>query len=186
MALFEFLMVLVSIIIGLGLTEILTGVASSIRCRTTVNFYWVHLVLVLAIFIALLQQWWEIWGLRNASEWSFLALLFMLTAPVCLYLISHLLFPEPVEGADIEIYYYNEMRPIWILGTLAVLISTLFRPIFFSVSLFSLDNATSLVFILGFIVLYSSKHRLVHAIINCVFLILLLIDVFKWTPIIAG
>ena len=33
MSLFEFLMVLVSIIIGLGLTEILTGVARMIRCR---------------------------------------------------------------------------------------------------------------------------------------------------------
>jgi len=40
--LFEFLMVLVSVVIGLGLTEILTGAASLIRARDEVRFYWIH------------------------------------------------------------------------------------------------------------------------------------------------
>jgi hypothetical protein len=45
MSLFEFLMVLVSIIIGLGIAEILTGVARQIRCRGSIHRYWVHSVL---------------------------------------------------------------------------------------------------------------------------------------------
>jgi hypothetical protein len=184
MSIFEFLMVLVSIIIGLGVTEILTGVARSLRSRATVKFYWVHMVVVVFIFVALLQQWWEIWGLRSVTEWSFLALIFMLTAPVCLFLISHLLFPDPINEADIESYYYKEMRPIWILGAIAVLVSTVFRPIFFEESLFSLDNATSLVGFLGVGILFISKHRVVHAIFVCVLLILILLDVLQWNPVI--
>jgi hypothetical protein len=42
MGLFEFLMILLSVIIGLALTELLTGVASLLRVRETVRFYWVH------------------------------------------------------------------------------------------------------------------------------------------------
>jgi hypothetical protein len=37
MSLFEFLMVLVSIIIGLGMAEILTGVARQVRCRGSIR-----------------------------------------------------------------------------------------------------------------------------------------------------
>jgi len=68
MSLFEFLMVLVSIIIGLGLAEILTGIAKMIRARASIQPYWVHAVAVVVLFGALLQQWWEIWGLRMRSE----------------------------------------------------------------------------------------------------------------------
>ena len=64
MSLFEFLMVLVSIIIGLGIVEILTGIARQIRCRESIQGYWIHSVLVAIVFFALLQQWWEIWGVR--------------------------------------------------------------------------------------------------------------------------
>ena len=58
MSLFEFLMVLVSIIIGLGLAEVLTGVARMIRSRGSIATYWVHALGVCMIFAALLQQWW--------------------------------------------------------------------------------------------------------------------------------
>ena len=106
MGLFEFLMVLVSIIIGLGIAEILTGLARALRCRDSVQHYWVHSVLVLLVFVAQIQQWWESWGLRDAPEWTFLALIMMLVGPVCLFLITHLLFPEPVDGANLREYYY--------------------------------------------------------------------------------
>ena len=186
MALFEFLMVLVSIIVGLGMAEILAGVARALRRRASIRFYWVHMVLVLAMFIALLQQWWEIWGLRVASEWSFLALLVMLTAPVCLFLIAHLLFPEPVDGADFQEYYYREMRPIWLLGVVAVVASTSCRPLFFDETLFSADNATSFLGFVGFVMLFTSKRRKLHATFISLLLILLLLDILRWNPVIQG
>lgn len=39
---FEFLMVLLSIIVGLGISEILTNVARQIRARKSVQGFWVH------------------------------------------------------------------------------------------------------------------------------------------------
>ena len=165
MGIFEFLMVLVSIIIGLGIGEILTGIARVIRCRKSITGYWIHSVVVAAIFFALLQQWWEIWGLRAASEWTFYGLLMMLAGPVGLNLIAHLLFPEPVQGANLRDYYYGAMRPVWWLGALTVVLATIFRPLVFGESLLTPENATSFLFFFGFITLAISIRQILHSIL---------------------
>jgi hypothetical protein len=180
MSLFEFLMVLVSIIVGLGVAEILTGVARLIRCRETIRNYWVHSVGVVAIFIALLQQWWEIWAFRAVSEWTFLGLVMMLMGPVGLFLIAHLLFPEPMPGADIKKYYYGAMRPVWWLAAATVVLATAFAPISFGWDLIAGVNATSFVLFTGFVVLGSSNRHRLHAILLPIFLILILVDVVLW------
>jgi hypothetical protein len=186
MNLFEFLMVLVSIIIGLGIAEILTGLARGLRSSDSVRHYWVHSVLVFTIFIAQLQQWWESWGLRDAPEWNFLALLMMLVGPVCLFLMSHLLFPERLEGADLREYYYGDMRPIWWLGAVAVAAATSFRPLIFGQSFFAPDNATSFLIFLGFILLFRSRRKVLHAVVMPAILLLLVLDIFHWTFVIGA
>ncbi len=184
MNLFEFLMVLVSIIIGLGIAETLTGIARQIRCRGSIQGYWVHSVLVTVVFFSLLQQWWEIWSLRVVPEWTFHGLIMMLTGPVGLFLIAHLLFPEPMQGANFREYYNGAMRPIWWLAALTVVLATLFRPLVFDSSLFSFDNATSFLLFPGFVVLALSRRSTLHAIVVPVFLSLVLVDIFQWNLVI--
>ena len=184
MSLFEFLMVLVSIIIGLGIAEILTGIARQIRCRGSTKVYWVHSVLVTAIFFALLQQWWEVWSLRVVPEWTFHGFVMMLSGPVGLFLIAHLLFPEPMQGTNFREYYNGAMRPIWWLGALTVVLATSFRPMIFDFNLLAPDNATSIFFFFGFMALAISRRSVVHAILVPVFLLLLLLDIFQWNFVI--
>ena len=186
MSLFEFLMVLVSIIVGLGIAEILTGIARLIRCRGSIQGYWVHSVVVALIFLALLQQWWEVWGLRDAPEWTFHGLLMMLTGPVGLFLIAHILFPEPMQRANVREYYYGAMRPIWWLGAVTVVLATSFRPLIFDSNLLSPDNATSFLFLIGFIALATSKRPIIHAIILPTSLLLLILDIFQWNFVIGS
>jgi hypothetical protein len=176
-SIFEFLMVLVSIIIGLGVAEILRGIARQIRNRDSVSGYWVHSVLVIFVFIALLQQWWEIWGLQSYPGWTFSGLLMMLSGPIGLFLIAYLLFPQPVHGANYTDYYYGSMRPVWWIGVLTVTLATLFRPAIFGSELFIVDNATSLFGFFGFIILGLSRNRSLHAILVPVFLASLLWDI---------
>ena len=186
MSLFEFLMVLVSIIIGLGLAEILVGVARQIRCRESSNGYWVHSVLVVGIFFALLQQWWEIWGLQVIPEWTFGGLVMMLAGPVGLFLVANLLFPESVQGANFREYYHGAMRPIWWIATLTVVLATLFRPMIFGFELLSRENAISFIFFAGFIALAISKRPVIHAILVPIFLLLILVDIFQWSFVIGA
>lgn len=186
MALFEFLMVLVSIIIGLGIAEVLTGIAHVVRARSRVRGYWVHGVLTAVVFVALIQQWWESWGLRDVPSWSFAALGVLLIGPISLFLIAHLLFPRGIEDADLEEYYFGPMRPVWLFAVCAVLGSTSFRPLFAGQVLFSPGNATSLFVLVIFVVLFASSGRRLHALLVPLVLIALVYDVLRWTPEIGG
>jgi hypothetical protein len=143
LGLFEFLMVLLSLIIGLGITELLNGVALSIRNKKTISLYWIHSLFVVIVFLALVQQWWEIWNLRDIQSWTFPGFLMMLGGPIGLYLIAHLLFPEPIEGLNFRTYYYEESLPILVLAILTVLVSSAFRPLVFGENIFSVDNLSS-------------------------------------------
>jgi hypothetical protein len=185
MNLFEFIMVLVSIIISLGIAELLTGVVRLVRARDSTEYYWVHGVLTVTIFVALLQQWWETWGLREVPQWDFLALILMLIAPICLFMISHLLFPDAMAEADVEDHYYGPMRPVWVLGLVAIVGSTSFGPIVFGRSLFTLDNATSFLGIIVFTVLLFTSRRRAHAITLPLVLAALIYDVLWWEPVIS-
>ena len=183
MSLFEFLMVFVSIIVGLGVTEILNGVAMQIRHRETVKGYWVHSAGVTVIFIALIQNWWELWDRRDFPEWSFLGLVLMLIPPASLYLASHLIFPEPIAGSNLKQYYYQRLRPVWMLAILTAATSSTF--VFFTAgeSPFIGDNLSSVIMTVGFVALASSRNAMLHSLVVPGFLALLLWDIIRWHPV---
>jgi len=110
----------------------------------------------------------------------------MLSGPVGLFLIAHLLFPEPMLGANIREYYYGVMRPVWWLGMLTVVFSTVFRPLIFGHDLYTLDNASSLLFLVGFITLAISRRPTIHAVVVPIFLAVILLDILQWNPVIGS
>lgn len=162
MSLFEFLMVLVSLIIGLGLAELLSGVAKILKNKEEVRLYWVHSLFIAIIFLALLQTWWEIWGVRETPSWTFIGLVIMLGGPIGLFLISHLVFPDELVGADLEAFYYEKIDSVFWVGVLTVLASMLFRPIVMGTDLFIMKNASSFLLIAIFIALANTKNRVFH------------------------
>jgi hypothetical protein len=174
---FQFVLVLLSMIVGLGIAELLTNFARQIRTRTTTRTYWLHSLFVLFVFIALLQQWWEIWSLQSVPQWSFPVMLLMLGGPICVFIIAHLTYPETVEGKDLKAYYYENARLIFTIGIIATIISTSFRPLSFGVPIMDPDNLMSLVGIGILAILAISRNEWVHRIFIPVILISLLIDI---------
>lgn len=159
---FEFVLVLLSIIVGLGVAELLTNVASQIKARANTKMFWPHSGVVAVILLAFLQLWWESWGLQDVEAWTFPALLLMLGGPVCLLILSHLLFPDNIEGTDFESYYFENARMMWMIAALTVTVSTLFRPIAFGHGLLNMDNLSSPVLLVMFIGLAATKNRTAH------------------------
>ncbi|MEL7536912.1 MAG: hypothetical protein AAFZ58_02625 [Pseudomonadota bacterium] len=123
---FEYVMVIVAIIIGLGITRILTGIAGLIQHRATVKAYWVHLVWVTAIFLFMVELWWGWWGLRGTSEWRYLDYFPLFFTPIVLYILSALAFPDfpDKDRLDIRDYYYANHR--WFFSIFALYPITLF------------------------------------------------------------
>ena len=97
MSLFEFLMISLSIIIGLGISELLTGFASILRRGRTSQITVAHWSLFLTLFLVLLQVFWETSLLNELTKWTFPEMVLMLLAPVLLYLVTHMVFPESTK-----------------------------------------------------------------------------------------
>ena len=177
MQVFEYLMVLVSIIIGLGIASLLTGVADCLRHGFRGRTYWVHSVVVIGVFFAHVQVWWESWGLGLKGEWTFLSLLLMLASPLMLFLVAHLLFPEEVtEDTDLENYYYELAPVVWPLGAAAAALGSLFRPLAFGDPLFEIGNAATVPTVLICLLMARTQNRRLHAILVPTLVVVILLD----------
>ena len=176
MDLFEFLMIFLSIIVGLGLAEILTGFAKILRDGRQAELNWVHSIVTATIFIVLLQVFWESWGLREIEAWTFPAMLLMLGTPVLLFLIAHILFPEKGQYADLGQYYFQRTRLIWSLSALTVVVGVLFRPLAFDMPLFVGDNLSSAPSLVACILLATVNNRTFHTVMVPLVLLTVLAD----------
>ncbi len=106
---FGYISVIFSVVIGLGLSHLLTGVAELFKARGRVKLYWVHLLWVVITFVGHIFLWWTMWNLRLLRDWDFFSFLLVLLAPVLLYVAAAFLIPkiEPGASLDLREYFYE-------------------------------------------------------------------------------
>lgn len=116
---FEYISLLTSIVLALGITRILTGIGKIVQLRGSIRIYWVHLVWIVNVLLWLLLNWWILYRWRTFEQWSFFLFLFVLVSPVVAFLLSVLLVPDPLEsGADLKQHYYANHRWFFVLAAL--------------------------------------------------------------------
>ena len=122
---FSYLSVLLSIILGLGITQVLTSAGRLIRARQAVVLYWPPLVWAGLLLVIYVQSWWSMFGLRSRTEWSFLGFLVVLLQTVDLYMLSALVLPEDVAASGVDLRAHYARQAPWFFGFLvaALLIS---------------------------------------------------------------
>lgn len=105
---FNYLAVMVSMVLGLGLTQLFAGIGNLVQIRRRVKPYWLHYVwIVLAIGLHL-QMWWSFWMMRVVQDWTYTGFAFVLLGPALLVVASHVLLPEMIDGTiDAEKHYYD-------------------------------------------------------------------------------
>ncbi|MBS1508526.1 MAG: hypothetical protein JSS79_17950 [Bacteroidetes bacterium] len=129
MSSFEYVTVLISIVLGLGITQILTGIAKLIQRRTRVKLYWPHLLWILFILFLHIQEWWVMYELKGYQQWRLPIFLFIMLYPVNLFVMAKLLFPDRMNGKiiDLKIYYYDNYRSIFTLLVLSAILSIVYN-----------------------------------------------------------
>ena len=85
MGAFEYLSVLISIILALGMTRVLAGVGEMLQARSLRRLYWVHIIWIINLFLYLVIAWWIFYRWRNQQPWTFLLFVFVLISPTILY-----------------------------------------------------------------------------------------------------
>lgn len=125
---FSYLSVLLSIILGLAITQVLQGYRALLLSRSRLRLYpppliWSGLMLVFAI-----QSWWSSFGLAHHQGWTFATFSVILLQTILLYMMAALVLPDtpPGEVIDLRAHYYREVGPFFGLG-LAMLATSLVK-----------------------------------------------------------
>lgn len=120
---FDYLSLVTSLVLGLGITRTLTGFGRLLQARHMVKLYWVHLVWSLNLFLVMTLNWWVLYRWNDWDGWSFFLFLFILLSPTVAFLLSVLLFPEPMQdGIDLKQHYFANHRWFFTIAALLPLI----------------------------------------------------------------
>ena len=115
MGMFEYVVVLTGVVIGLALTHLMQGIARIIEHPTRVRIWWVHLGWVLYMIVFAMFWWWFEFRLRLVSSWSLELYSFVLAYAFFIYLICAVLLPSDVAPhAGFKEYFIARRR--WFFG----------------------------------------------------------------------
>ena len=147
---FAHLSVLISIVLGLGITNLLTGLARVIQMRDRVKVYWPTLMWAFTLLLVHVQTWWTMFGLRAIETWTFQVFAVTLMQPILLFFLSALALPDfdRDEALDLRANYFAQTR--WFFGILVVLV---FDSLVRTILIFGrLPDPADLLFHVGFII----------------------------------
>lgn len=118
---FGYLSVLLSIILGLAITQVLQGFRGLMLARSRLRSYWPSVAWAILLLVIDVQVWWAMYELRLRPDWSFLDFAVVLAQTVPLYLLAGLVLPDiGSEGSiDLRVHYYENHR--WFFTMLALL-----------------------------------------------------------------
>ncbi len=125
---FAHLSVLISIVLGLGITNLLMGFARIVQMRGRVKVYWPVILWALGLLLIHVQTWWSMFGLRNVETWTFVMFALTLMQPIVLFFLSALVMPDfdRDDALDLRANYFAHAR--WFFGMfVALLVVSLLR-----------------------------------------------------------
>jgi len=115
---FPHIRIVMGMVIGLGVTRLLSGVARIVQHPKQYPLYPVHLLWVASVLLMLVHFWWWQFGLYGIANWTFGIYLFVLVYAVSLFLLCAFLFPDSMQDyKGYEDFFYA--RRSWFFGLLA-------------------------------------------------------------------
>ncbi len=110
---FEYVAVLISIIVGLALAQILRGFGRITTDKAGPKPYWVHLVWTFYLFFYITMFWWWEFQLVS-SQWSLSLYVVLIAYATLLFFASLVIQPSNLEGIDsFKDYYFEKRRVIY-------------------------------------------------------------------------
>jgi hypothetical protein len=127
---FDYLSVLISIVLGLGITNILAAFAGFVRNRSRIAMFWPTPLTLVTLFVIHVQTWWALFSLHYMRQWAIAGFFMVLMQPVMLFLASAMLVPDFAGDRPIDLRadFYRERR--WFYASLLGLLTVSFlRPL---------------------------------------------------------
>jgi hypothetical protein len=121
---FEFLSVLISVVVGLGVAHLLTGIGRLIHRSADSRLSAAHLLWTAFVFLFMVVYWWTVvFGYQDWQNWNIVLFLFVLMYGVFLFLLAVVLYPPDLpEPWDMPAHFIAKRR--WYFGIFILLVLT--------------------------------------------------------------
>jgi len=116
---YQHVVVVMSIVLGLSVTQLLKGLAQLYRTRNRVRPYWLHTAWVVLLIFFSLVLWWLFWNYRSIEDWSFFRFVLYLSPMIVFYFLTSIVTPDPSDPiTDYKDYYFSSR--VGFFGTFAL------------------------------------------------------------------
>lgn len=189
MSVFEYIIPIVSIVVGLAITDLSASFHRLLRERKKVKWDWLPLLLALNLLLLILINWWYVYGASKSGAYDSLAVFIPLIISFLLqYIWTASVLPDHVsmEGLDLKKYYAENISYIWWSGFSVLIFGAFANAIRiaagyqYNISFFDLiltpDIIKLLIFSTFTIMLALIKRRAFHAVMIILMLAFLIID----------
>jgi len=130
------------VLIGITLTELIKGIADTLKNTKRIKYYIPHGVLVTAIFLFIVQSFFDFqWFSKDISQWTPLTLIRFTLPWVLLCLTSYLLFPsfEGTQSIDFK-EHFNKFTSTLLKFCVVLFPLAIFVNISLGLGIFYVDN----------------------------------------------
>jgi len=105
---FEFVLIILSLIIGLSLTEAAIGVSYMIQNYRTANFYLPFVVMAVTGFLYILYYYSTLFKLKKVTKWSVPNIGLIFTSGLIFFVLTQIYFPDQSDFDQDYEKYFNE------------------------------------------------------------------------------
>ncbi len=161
---FEYTSILISIILGLGITQLLSALSDLLYNYKKVSFYWPQTGWALFVLFLQVQDWFITYQLRDKPVWHLSELVFVLLYPVSLFIAAKMLLPTNAheENRDMKAYYMSQFPVLFSIMAISILLSVVFNCWLLGESL--LTQLPILIFLL--LLLYVSVRKIMQPLVH--------------------
>jgi hypothetical protein len=161
---FEYVTVLISIILGLGITQIVTGIGDVIHQWNRIKIYWPHTLWIVLVFVMHIHEWWYTYELRKHESWHLVSFLFLILYPILLFVLARILFPFGAMDTEVDfkIFYFENYRKFFLLVSMIVVLSILQDVVLEGYAIISLLPKLAIPLVLSLLAAKKVKHEGLH------------------------
>lgn len=182
MSAFEFVTVLISIILGLGITQLLSGIADLIQQWEKVKLYWPHVLWIIMIFVLHVQEWWLTFPLQaSRTVWHLPLFLFQMLYPISLFIAARILFPAANDESsnNLKDFYFRNYRKFFLIVMILSVLSGLGNIFFYSLGVEGWLLNLIMLLVLLIVALWKIKAEWLHQLIAVGLLVTFVVGIIK-------
>ncbi len=178
---FEYTVILSSLVIGLGIAQLLQGTADVLSHIKHVKLSLPLTLMVIKCFLLCVQDWWFNYTYALLVDaWSIRMVLFVLVYPIFLFIWARMLFPTGLRSqeTDLDAYYMDQWRSLFTVELITIILS-IFQNLFIS-GYPLIEQVPLMVYEFAFVVFIAMnvQNRRAHIIFQIVSLIIVSLIVF--------